>query len=111
MGKYCFRIRFKRSSSTTLNVDRNLISIKIPNHNSKLVLRSRDMNKSIKESTEWVLKGSGFRTFDSAQEFGNKYLDILKVSFAKLRIGVEFGNRSPKSGVTKSGIKFFEIIS
>jgi hypothetical protein len=108
MPLYAFRIKFKRESKTTLNTDENLIYLPVANPEYLITLSSYDQVKSIKYSQDWILTGKGFQSHEEAQEEGDKYIERLKLTFASLLLGVDFGERHQDGAATNYALSKLE---
>ena len=98
---YSFRIRVNRSLGCTLQTDSSEIYIAAPEANISLFLRAASADKSIKDAEQWALFGEGYTSESEAEEAGMRFQDALMITLAKMRIGVDFGERSPKGAVTE----------
>jgi hypothetical protein len=94
---YTFRIRFNRSPATTILTEAPEIQIPAPEAGVSLALRATS-GKSLKDEERWALVGEGYKSEKDARDAGSRMQDILVIVFAKLRIGANFGNRSPIHG-------------
>jgi hypothetical protein len=54
-----------------------------------------------------VLHGVGWPTAEDTDRLGHFYADILARSYARLRLGADFGARAAKSWVTEAGLQHF----
>ena len=59
--------------------------------------------KSIRDAEQWSLIGEGYRSENEAAVAGAAFHDALLIAFAKMRVGVDFGSRTPKGGITAYG--------
>lgn len=90
-----------------LPFEENVISI----YNSDPItinLHSHQTDKSIKDSSQLVLKGHGYDTAETAQAAGEHSRDQLTVAFAMLRFPADFGDRAAKRHWTEYGLKILE---
>jgi hypothetical protein len=94
---YTFRIRFNRAPSTTILTDAPEIQLPAREAGISLALRATS-GKPLQEDEQWAFVGEGYGSERSAWEAGSRIQDILTLVLAKLRIGVNFGNRSPIHG-------------
>lgn len=76
--------------------------------NSRVVLVSRERESGISETTHLALRGSGFASEADAQKVGETWRSILQRVFAANRVGADFGDRSPMSGLTRAGRRVLE---
>jgi hypothetical protein len=105
--RYKFRIRVNRSSRNFINTDLTEVSISSPSVEFALFLRSASLGKSIKDAEQLVLAGEGFNSEAAAIEAGMRFEEAFMIALAKVRIGVDFGDRAPKSAFTDLGLKGF----
>lgn len=101
---YDFRLRFNRSPRDTLNVDENELTLPTVETSHEVVLKARETDRSIKDATSIVLRGTGWERPDKAENIGTFYADVLSRTYARLRLGADFGSRAAKSWVTEAGL-------
>jgi CII-binding regulator of phage lambda lysogenization HflD len=108
MAKYNFRIRVLKARGSTLDIDQpnKYYTFTSPDINVKV--SSTYTKTTIKKSDRLSFIGSDFATKKDAQMVGENFLNALMITFARLRVGVDFGARAPKSHITEYGLKFFE---
>jgi hypothetical protein len=94
---YTFRIRFNRAPATTILTDAPEIQLPAPEAGVSLALRATS-GKPLQEDETWALVGEGYKSDKDAWEAGSRIQDILVLTLAKLRIGANFGNRTPIHG-------------
>ena len=99
-----FRLRFTRSPSDTLNVEGNELILPTVDTSHKVVLKAREPDRSIKDATSIVLRGTGWERPEEAEKCGAFYSDTLTRTYARLRLGADFGSRSAKSWFTEAGL-------
>jgi hypothetical protein len=104
---YNFRIRVNRSDQSF--IDSNLAEIRMPSAGLgfPVYLRSASQGKSIRDATQLVLTGEGFNSESDASGAGIRFEEAFMIALAKGRIGVDFGDRAPKSGFTELGLRSF----
>ncbi len=107
MAKFNFRIRVLKARGTTLEIESPNKDYSFTNPDVNVLLSSTSED-TIKNSDRLSFIGSDFSTKKDAQMAGEKFLNALKITFARLRIGIDFGNKAPKSHITEFGLKFFE---
>ena len=61
-------------------------------HGSKIVLKSLEPGKQIKDAGNLALMASGYDSEAAAREEGVKLQDVLRIVFARARCGVDFGD-------------------
>lgn len=101
---FSFRIHIIRSPRTTLEIDLQTQEFEDKQHNRIITLSSLEKNSSIKQSNHLIIKSSGWSSEAEASAAAEKYLDIFRVCFAKLRLGVDYGRNLPKSLFTNYGL-------
>lgn len=106
--QYSFRIRFSRSPTDTIKFDGDEIKLSDVGSGESVYLRSSPREVLIKNAEQLVLIGDGYQSEDEAHEAGTRYMRILTVALAKVRVGAEFGARVGKSVVTYEGVKWLE---
>ena len=98
------RIRFRTSDKRPLEI--NDEEIEIPHEGKdKLVLRSKEPGKTILNSVELILEGTGYENKEEAFRYGTKYKNALSLAFAYLRLPADFGDRSPKYTISDLFLK------
>jgi hypothetical protein len=100
---YAFRIRVIRAYTTTLSISSSSIELPALEGDHPVELSSSPGNNSIRDSEQVAVIGRGFNSEQEAWETGMQYLKVLKRTFAHLKIGVDYGNYAPKSGITEYG--------
>ncbi len=106
---YTFRLRFNRSPLATLETNLSEIKIAIPERGISVFLRaSLPENKTLKDAGQWVLVGEGYHSENKALEEGEHLQDALMIALARVRIGVNFGDRSAKGQFTAHGLQSLE---
>lgn len=107
MSHYSFRIRFVIAPGESIEIDKDDIDLS-DFYPHPLRLLSGNPGKSVKEASDLVLRASGFSTEAEARDAGEQCRDFFTVVFAQLRIGVDFGDRAPRSGFFRPGLEFLE---
>jgi len=94
---YCFRNRFSLPDRRRISVD--AAEWELTSGNSLSVsIKSTTEGEAIKEATELVLRGKGYRSHDDALAEGYRWRDTLQAALALLNIGADFGDRLPTGG-------------
>jgi hypothetical protein len=101
---FSFRIHIVRSPRTTLEIDIQTQEFEDKQNNRIIAFSSLEQNSSIKQSNHLIIKSSGWSSEAEASVAAEKYLNIFRVCFAKLRLGVDYGRNLPKSMFTKYGL-------
>jgi len=100
-----FRLRYTRSPRDTLNCPDYELHLPTLDSSHEVVLKPREPGPSIQDATSLVLRGSGWATAAEAERLGRFYRDLLTRSYARLRLGADFGARAGKSWFTKEGLE------
>ncbi len=110
MSDFTFRLRFIRSPRETLNSDAETIEIPFPGGPKPIVLATLGSGKAIgdQDAVNLAVRCSGFESEDVAREAGDRCHNALQLTFARLRIGVDFGDRGPEGGFTKDGLAWLQ---
>ena len=110
MEDFTFRIRFKLANTCSIDIEKCLIEILMPNNGRTISIKSYEYDKTItiQKSKELVVESSGWKSKQDAHQEGEKCCNALMITFANLRIGADFGIRLPKSFVTDIGLAIFE---
>jgi hypothetical protein len=103
---FSFRVHLVRARITELNIDANTFEFIDPTNNKIVSLSSANLGESIKKSRDFILKASGWNSESEAADAAEKYTDLLRICFAKLRLGVDYGRNRPKSMFTKYGLEW-----
>ncbi|HOW86794.1 MAG TPA: HEPN domain-containing protein [Candidatus Aminicenantes bacterium] len=101
---YAFRLRYTRSPRDTINCKEKTLPLPIAEPGRELVLKAREADKTIETSGSLTLNGAGWPTNEEAERTGRFYADVLSRTCARLRLGVDFGDRAGKSFFTKAGL-------
>ena len=105
---HSFRLRVNRAARNTIQTDLPRIDLPSEEAGSQLSICASTPDHSIKTAQHWSLIGKGYQSEDAAFEAGTRFSDVLMVCLAKLRIGVDFGDRAPKGFVTAYGRRLLE---
>ena len=79
------------------------IDIAVEEPGITLSLRASSPGKSIRDAEQWSLIGEGYKSEHEASAAGVRFQDALLITLAKMRVGVDFGGRTPKGGITAYG--------
>lgn len=101
---FSFRVHLVRARITALNIDDHAWEFKDPTANKVITLSSTDPSETIKNSRDLIIKASGWVSESEAADAAEKYTDLFRICFAKLRIGIDYGRNRPKSMFTKFGL-------
>jgi len=108
MAGFSFRVRFNRSPEDTVNIDASKWEWNIGENTPSIILCDHKQEKPIKDSETWLLKSDGWSSEAEAYQAATKCIDALALTFVRLRIGADFGNRAPKSRFYPSGLAMLE---
>lgn len=104
MSDFTFRIKFKLAEECSINVNAPKIDITLPNIINHLTLSSYEDEKNISDVKNLILTSSGWSSNQEAEKAGKQWINTLKVTFAILRIGVDF-SPIPQGFVHPEGLK------
>jgi len=99
-----FRLRYTRSPRDTLNCGNYELPLPTLDSTHEVVLKAREQNRSIQDATSLLLRGTGWATAGEAERLGRLYADLLARTYARLRLGADFGIRAAKSWFTEEGL-------
>ena len=102
-NNYTFRIRVVVPSRLSINSSEKEIEL-TSEEKRDVFLKSAETDKSISEAKSLVITSSGYRSAEAAQQDAERWQDILKISFSRLKIGIDFGDRAPISIFTEAGL-------
>ena len=102
MADYTFRFPFRLPISRSITIEDNTIKLHAQGFSVELTGESE---KAIKDSKNFIIKGSGFATEKDAIEAGKKIRDTLIMTFVECKIGADFGDDSKKTFVFDSFVK------
>ena len=105
---YSFRIRFNRSPTDAIQTELNELVLPTIGSMPSVVLRARQDDLKICDSDQLSVVGSGYAYPQDAEVAGREVKKALMVAFAKVRVGVDFGDRAVKGMFTEHGLKWVE---
>jgi hypothetical protein len=106
---FTFRLRFKLAPVSGLNFETKVLEIPTKLSSKSMVLKARlDPDKTINEAQELVLRASGWPTQETANKMGSKCQDAILRTMARVRAGIDLGDRCAKSYLTEYGIEHYE---
>ncbi len=94
---FCFRIRLTVSDTARLHIAESEFALC---ESPSVVLRPVGSSQSIKDAKKLVILGNGYDSFATASDEGAHWFDTVRVVLARLRIGADFGERSPRGHVS-----------
>ena len=97
---HSFRLRVRRAarSSGTLDVVGPTLRIPTAEGRGSVALTSPNQEKELKDSSEWILSGSGYPSADDAWQAGRHLRNVLLLAMARLRIGADDGRDIRQGG-------------
>ena len=101
---HCFRIRFNLPEQLRIGVDSSRWLLTPPEIGLAVTLNAASPSDLIKDSRSLVLLGEGFNTAEDATSAAERWRDAMMLSFSRLRIGADFGERAAQRGVTEAGL-------
>jgi hypothetical protein len=106
---YAFRFRVNRSPGHTLNTEATRIDYPVEQPGISLSLRasSADLKETINKAARWVLIGEGYRSESEARTAATQFQDSFMLALAKVRLGVDAGERGGKFFLTEYGEQFY----
>lgn len=108
MSPFTFRYRLNLSPRSRLDIDTVSWEATPEGAAPRLVISSPDGETPIKESARLVFKSDGWPSEDEAVSAGQLYFPALALTLARLRVGADYGDRTPKSGFTPAGLSLLE---
>jgi hypothetical protein len=103
---YAFRLRFRISSSDIIEIGAS--RFELPSKHGPLVLSTGKLDVSIREAKDLIIRGEEYASENDAKAASEQCRDVLIRALARLRIGADFGDRSPKGGFTHAGLAMLE---
>jgi len=109
MPSYCFRIRFVLGLHVRIQTTATELLLRSGESDGEhVVIRPRNQEEKLGEAVDLVVRGGTYETAEQAEEAATRWEARLRVAFAELRIGADFGRRAPTGGFTPYGLKMFE---
>lgn len=98
---FSFRIRFNRPKTKAFLLKDAALTFSEPGERlSLLLLASGDL--SLNEALQMALIGSGYGTAEEAELAGRQFQNALMIALARVRLGADFGLRTPTSAFLTS---------
>lgn len=104
MVLYDFRLRFNFADAYRINSDAEEIELLTLPSGERIKLKSSAIGKPIKDYAEAIIIGKSYTTEAQAREAAEKSKRSLIYWAVESRVGIDFGDGKPHSGVTKIGI-------
>lgn len=105
---YCFRLKFRLPPHIRIQIDEPVWPLVPADERPSVVLRSIPDDEPIKEADWLVVRGMPYSDGRAAMEAGRLWQAVLEVAFAAVRVGADFGLRSPTGGFTEKGLELVE---
>jgi hypothetical protein len=106
---FCFRLRFNVGERVGLETSADeLVLASSVGNGERVTLRSCVGEVSLRDADRLCVRGHGYETRERAEEEAAKWTTRLRLAFSLLRIGADFGLRSPQGFVTEAGLKMIE---
>jgi hypothetical protein len=103
---YCFRVRFRLGRT---RIQSEALELGLAEEGGgRIFLRATSEATPLSDADQIALRGEGYATREDAQETAERWVPRLQVAFARLRLGADFGLRSPGGMVTEHGLSMFE---
>jgi len=102
---YNFRLKFELSEGTSFNCEESCLKISSSNKDIVYTLYPANKEKSIKDSSVFIIKGVGFSTEEKAYEEESKARKALMWYGTKFNVGVNFNKKTGR--FSKFAKKFF----
>jgi hypothetical protein len=108
---YCFRVGFRLGRRVRIQSDGHELVLRQNGDEHVSIRAGGDDDTPLKDAEQVSLRGGRYATEDSAREAGERWVFRLQAAFARLRIGADFGLRSPRGMITPHGLKWFESMT
>ena len=104
---YTFRHRFRLGDRVRIQADAEALLLTTPEDGEDVRLRSRNNGTPLKDAEDVVVLGVSYATADAARAARVHWRGILEKAFSSVKIGADFGDRSPGGGITEAGRQLF----
>lgn len=108
MPDFSFRVRFIKSPHTTLNIDSHTWALPFLDKRASVALSALKPDTTIQKSPELVLRADGWESEQETSNEAQRYMQALILSLARVRVGADFGKRTPTGRFTIEGLKWLE---
>jgi hypothetical protein len=105
---YCFRIRFRLGEQLRIGSPETTLLFTPRREGEEVVLQGADVKNPINENGELLVYGKPYAAEAEATQAGTEWVGIIKTAFARVNVGADFGERSPKGFFTKHGLEWLE---
>jgi hypothetical protein len=104
---FCFRIRFSIGERVGLETSADELVL-ASGDVERVILRPCVEGVALRDADWLCVRGQGYATREKAEEAAAEWATRLRLAFALLRIGADFGVRAPKGFLTEHGLKMVE---
>ncbi len=111
MSEYSFRVRCKLPRYQAVGIEESTCVLASTRAGIQIVLSALPKEKLISAVRAVVLRGDGWPSEAEARTAGQRYMDALMVTFARVGVGADFGGFSPPSGFSLAGLKWMESVA
>ena len=102
------RFRLNRSPADTIQCETHELLLGEIGSGIKFALKNVTPDQPLKDGVQWAFVADGYASEEMANSEGQKIQLVLKVVLARLRIGADFGDRSPNQTITDEGLRALE---
>lgn len=102
---YCFRVRFRLSR---VRIHSDAEELLLHKDGDERVLLQPTTNVALQHAELLALRGERYATEVDARHEGERWASRLRVGFARLGIGADFGERSHRGMVMRAGLQMME---
>jgi hypothetical protein len=105
---FCFRVRFRLGPRVQISSSETELLFAPRREGEEVLLQGADVTKRINENTELLVYGQPYASEAEATQAGTEWIGIIKTAIARVNLGADFGERSPKGFFTKHGLAWLE---
>lgn len=106
MTDYSFIIKFIISPHQRFDIESKVYKFNLDSINMNVELLSKNLKTSIRKSTEFILKSSGWESEEKARQSGYAFLQAFKISLSLQGIGHDYGVRVFRTKDTSKQYKY-----
>lgn len=104
---FAFRIRVNRCPTDTIEcTDSEIVLVDVAP--CRVYLKNKTSGEPLKQALHFVLVGEGYATDTEAHAAADLFEAVMMIALAKVRVGVDFGQRAAKGAFTSEGIRWLE---
>lgn len=104
---FCFRIQFRLGARLRIASPETTLLFTPRREGEEVVLQGADVTKPINENAELLVYGKPYASEAEATQAGTEWVGIIKTAFARVNLGADFGERSPRL-VLRLGSSYLE---